>query len=346
MNTAQRFSYPHQSIQSIGSLANALQVSEKVLRDTAAEANNLYIGPIMLKKRDGSPRPVYDTKPRLKFLLKKINHVFFNKIRYPDFLKGSLKNQTHVKNAAAHSGCKTLIQEDIRKYYDNITSEHVRAIWKDLFKFSDEVTEILTLLVTKNGFVQQGSPTSSYIANLVFFKHEPRLHQYLSELNISYTRYIDDIALSSKEVIPKENITIALNKVIGMIKGYGLTPHPEKRSITPNKKNKIQTVTGLNVSRKSMPSIPKSERANIRAHLHHLSKIDLDAVDIKKVIKDASSVSGRMALLKHLHPKEHQRLRAQFLEVLGRIASRVPVSYVTTSHAQTIVFEEDGSSPF
>lgn len=346
MNTAQRFFYPYQAIQSVGSLANALQVSEKVLRDTAARASSLYVGPIMLMKRDGSPRPVYDTKPRLKFLLKKINYVFFKKIKYPDFLKGSLKNQTHVKNAAVHSGCKTLIQEDIKKYYDNITSEHVRVIWKELFKFSDEVSEILTLLVTKDGVVQQGSPTSSYIANLVFFKHEPRLCQFLSEINISYTRYIDDVALSSKEVVPKENITIALNKVIGMIKGYGFTPHPEKRSITPSKKNKVQTVTGLNVSRKSKPSISKAERANIRSHLHHLSKLNLDEVDIKDVIKDASSVNGRMALLKHLHPKEYQRMRVQFLEVLGHITARVPVSYVTTSHAPTTGFEIDSGSPF
>lgn len=300
----------------------------------------------MLKKRDGSPRPVYDTKPRLKFLLKKINNVFFKKIIYPDFLKGSLKNQTHVKNAAAHTGCKTLIQEDITKYYDHINYSHVKAIWKDLFKFSDEVSELLTLLTTRNGFVQQGSPTSSYIANLVFFKTEPKLHQYLSELNIIYTRYIDDITLSSKEIIPKENITIALNRVIGMIKGYGLIPHPKKRSISPSKKNKIQTVTGLNVSRKSKPSIPKTERANIRAHLHHLSKLNLENVDVKDVIKDASSVSGRMALLKQLHPKEYERLRGQFLLVLERIASQIPVTYVTTSNAPTTVFEPDSCSPF
>lgn len=346
MNTAQRFFYPHQAIQSVGSLANALQVSEKVLRDTAAQANSLYIGPITLKKRDGSPRLVYDTKPRLKFLLKKINHVFFNKVEYPDFLKGSLKNQTHVKNAAVHSGSKTLIQEDIRKYYDNITSEHVRAIWKNLFKFSEEVSEILTLLVTRNGFVQQGSPSSSYIANLVFFKHEARLHQYLADMNISYTRYIDDITLSSKEIIPKDNITIALNRVIGMIKGYGLIPHPEKRSITPSKKNKIQTVTGLNVSRKIKPSVPKSERAKIRAHLHHLSNLNLDDVDLKDAIKEASSVSGRMAILKQLHPKEYERLRVPFLQLVARIASRVPVSYVTTSQPSGTVLVDDGTSPF
>lgn len=346
MKAVKGFFYPHRAIQSISSLASALQVSEKVLRDTAAEANDLYIGPITLKKRDGTSRSVFDTKPKLKFLLKKINHVFFNKVTYPDFLKGSLKNQTHVKNAAVHSGCKTLIQEDIRKYYDCISSDHVRAIWKGLFNFSDEVSDILTLIVTRNGFLQQGSPTSSYIANLVFFKHEPALHEYLAEINISYTRYIDDITLSSKEIIPKENITIALNKVIGMIKGYGLIPHPQKRSISPSKKKKIQTVTGLNVSRKLKPSMPKKERANIRSHLHHLSKMSLDDVDIKDVIKEASSVNGRMSLLKQLHPQEYQRLRVKFVQVLENIAARVPVLSVTTSPISTIAADGNTNIAF
>lgn len=346
MNIQQNFFYPNKAIQSISSLAMALQVSEKVLIETAAEANQLYIGPIMRKKRDGSLRAVYDTKPKLKFILKKINKVFFKKITYPDFLKGSLKNQTHVQNASVHSGCKTLIQEDIKSYYDNISIEHVRSIWKDLFRFSDEVSDILTRLVTKDGFVQQGSPTGSYIANLVFFKHESSLFKAMKEININYTRYIDDITLSSKEIIPKENITKALNKVIGMVKGYKLTPHPEKRSITPNKKNKTETVTGLNVSRKSKPSVPKKERANIRSNLHHLSNLNFDDVDIKIAIKEASRVSGRMAILKQLHPKEHERLRIQFRQVLEKIAIRLPTSHVTTSYAVPVVQQADSECPF
>jgi hypothetical protein len=334
VSTEIRFEYPYKAIQSVRSLAAALQVSEKFLLEIAGCASDLYIGPIPQKKRDGGVRYVYDTKPRLKLLLKRINNIFFKKVKFPSFLKGSLKNQTPIKNAGEHLGCKTLIQEDIKSFYDNINREHVKLIWLNLFKFSEEVSDVLTSLVTRNGIVQQGSPTSSYIANLVFFKHEINLKNQLEDLGIKYTRYIDDVTLSSKEVLDKKIKDFACNKIIGMIKGYGFTPHPVKRSITPNKRHKLGKVTGLNVARKVKPSVPKAERAKIRAHMHSLATMDLSKVELKDAIKQASRLSGRIALLKSLHPAEHSRLRKKLMEFLERIAMQMPKSFVTVSTVQ------------
>ena len=176
MTRMESATYPLARIQNIQSLCCALGISEPMLRSIARRAPRLYVGPTPKPKKNSTKvRYVFDTRKPLKPLLKRINDVIFQRVNYPSYLTGSLPGTDFVKNVSLHAGAKRVVTEDIKSFFDNITSQHVFRIWHQFFGFSEEVAELLTLLTTKDGKVCQGTPTSSYLANLAFWDREPAL---------------------------------------------------------------------------------------------------------------------------------------------------------------------------
>ncbi|MCM5124635.1 reverse transcriptase family protein, partial [Escherichia coli] len=107
---------------------------------------------------------------------KKINKEIFEKIDYPHYLHGALSGRDYISNAAVHTRKRTVICLDITNFYPSISKKDVCSIFKNLMRFSPEVSLCLTELVTLNNKVPQGGCCSSYIANLLFFNSEYNLY--------------------------------------------------------------------------------------------------------------------------------------------------------------------------
>ena len=330
--------YPHERIQSVQSLCRALGISESTLRAVAARAPNLYIGPKPKPKKNGGFRYVFDTKAPLKPLLKKINSVFFRHVRFPQYLTGSLAGRDFVSNVEIHSGSRHVVTEDIAKFFDHITADQVFRIWREFFAFGEEVSVLLTQLTTKDGRVFQGTPTSSYLANLAFWDREPALVERLAVRNLRYSRYVDDITMSSVGSLAAEDKSWAIAQAYSMIGAAGFTAQRTKHAAFSA--NKPIRIMGLNVNRR--PTLPKLERAKIRAAVfqleQNLARGDLDPVFRSRL----NTVSGKVGHLTRLHPREGLALRIR----LDQIRRTVDVLPVTTHPANPLPSSSADSPPF
>ena len=126
---------------------------------------------------------MFDTKVPLKPLLKQINDVFFRHVAFPSYLTGSLPKRDFVSNVSLHADARIVIMEDISAFFDCITAAHVYRIWHRFFGFGEEAARMLTALTTKDGRVFQGTPTSSFLANLVFWDIESAVVEKLGAQN-------------------------------------------------------------------------------------------------------------------------------------------------------------------
>ena len=72
--------------------------------------------------------------------------------------------------------------------------------------FSADVAHILTKLSTRNGEIPQGVPTSTLLANIVFWPIGIKISNLAKVNDIKFTIYVDDMTLSSpsdfKNLIP------------------------------------------------------------------------------------------------------------------------------------------------
>ena len=290
-------------------MAATLDISEIQLHKYSDKAEKFYIQNKPQPKSNGKLWQTYRIKPALKKIQNRILHEILREVEYPRYLQGSIKDKKHPRdyltNCASHTLSRTLTTLDIESFFDSISYQKVFEMWKYFFKFPDDVSTVLTKLTTYKDFVPQGAMTSSYIANLIFWEFEPDLKEHLERRGFTYTRYVDDITISSKEYITQKDKYDITTIIYQMLLKCGVRPNRKKRKVASNS-HRMQ-VHRVNVNSKK-PTLPKMERNNIRAMVFQCEQralIDRTTEDYHKFFH---SVSGKVGKLKRLHSSQGTKL--------------------------------------
>ncbi|CAI8768657.1 reverse transcriptase family protein [Pseudomonas serboccidentalis] len=304
------------SIFSLDNLLAALGLSLddfKVIQ--GLETNGRYTA-IHLKKKNGDDRVVYDPHPLVRKFQRRIKNRLFSQIQYPHYLYGSISDLKHPRDyiscASRHCKAKTILKIDITSFFDYIDFDMVYKIFRELFSYSDEVSEALAYICTRDGIVPQGAPTSSFIANLCFFDVEGRIVKGLEQQKLRYTRLTDDITVSS--TIQDKSLAKAKGTIVSMIETAGFVVNEEKTSIESIATMAFK-VHGLRID-KETPQLPRDEIRIIRAAVHNLKSLarEPNARTSFQYRKRYESISGRVnKLARTCHPrykKHRQELRA------------------------------------
>lgn len=301
-------------IRDISSLALALSVPEDLLLKTASRADGLYRKAKPIVKPDGSIRQPFDALPPLKSIQRRIKDRILKRVLFPEYLTGSLSGRDYRTNAALHVGSKIIICEDVEGFFPSTNRERVSDIWLNFFRFSEDVATLLTNLTTMNGKLPQGAITSSYLANLAFWDYEPRLYAKLAQMNVIYSRYVDDISMSSKQFLSKEEQTKLIAQVYGMLNHHGYKAKRRKHETFSS--GKAMFATKLMMNRK--PALRSTERQNIRAAVHAIEKriaLGESGLEIKAELNRVTSRVGRLG---SFHPTEARTLK-QRLQVVRAV---------------------------
>jgi hypothetical protein len=333
-----RPAYPYKPVGSLALLAKTLGVSVDHLLQLAAQANSLYRIAKPIVKPDGAIRQPFDAKPPLKELHRRITERILLRVVYPSYLTGSLKGTEAKKNAEMHTGKRIVICDDIKSFFPSITAEAVHDVWRGLFGFPPPVASLLTALTTKDGQLPQGAIPSSYLANLILWRYEPELHAQLAALGITYSRYVDDICVSSAAFMSKEVQTQVIGKVYGMLAKVGLKPKRAKHE-TYSRSTRMVT-TKLVVNKRA--SLPQQKRSQIRAAVYHL-ETESAAAAHRDDLPRLASVVGQM---NRFHPTQAKALRAR-LKDLRVIRSECNSQWsISPAESQGQPHEQSGSSEF
>lgn len=188
---------------------------------------------------------------------------------------------------------------------------HVFDIWNKFFGFSEEVAQCLTKLTTKEGQLPQGSITSSTLANLVFWHDEVILFNKLASQRLTYSRYVDDIAVSSKRFLTDKDKSDVIKQVYGMLLDYGYKPKRSKHEIVSSASRMEVTKLAIN----DKPGIRKETRSKIRAAVYNLEKRIASGEEVSFDSGDYSRVMGSVRHLQRFHPNEGNKLRKRMIDL-------------------------------
>lgn len=306
--------YPHSPIHGLSALSKALGVHENVLIRCAERADKLYRLAWQEEKADGSLRQTFDAFPVLKAIQIKIKHRILQRVIYPPYLHGSLPGCSPRTNAAMHLNAKISIAEDIANFFPSTSLALVQDVWAGLFRFSADVAEVLSKLTTKCGGIPQGAVTSSYLANLVFWRYEPTLVTKFLSRGLSYSRYVDDVNVSSSRRLTVKEKTQTVADVYGMLLHHGFQPKRSKHEIFTSA-GSMQT-TKLLVNRRV--GLPNKQRQNIRAAVYALEQRVIAGERGQELTKELASVSTRVGRLGSFHGREADHLKKR-LKVVRRL---------------------------
>lgn len=262
-------------------------------------------------KRDGSIRNIYNPNTKIREVQKKIKNKILKSnliIKWPYYVYGVEKKEKNsppkdfVASAAVHCQSKTILKIDIKDFFDNISEELVVNVFENLYKYPPHISSLLADLCCYDGFLPQGALTSSHLATLILFDTEPEIVKKLSYKKLKYTRYIDDITISSE--IHNYDMSYAQKIIEQMLTEKGLFINKNKTFSGTHSLCSLD-VHGLLVDSKK-PRITAEKKKNIRAAIHQL-KLDYSIPNRNSnpgYKKEHERISGRVSLLTRLkHPK-------------------------------------------
>lgn len=303
--------YDLKPIRDISALALALGITEELLINTSKRADSLYRKAKPIQKPDGSIRQTFDAQPPLKAIQRRIKDRILKRVDFPAYLTGSLSGRDYRTNATLHAGSKITICEDIEGFFPNTSRVRILDIWLNFFRFSEDIANLLTDLTTMEGSLPQGAITSSYLANLAFWDLEPRLQAKLVRINVIYSRYVDDISISSKQFLTKIEQTKLIAQVYGMLKQNGYSAKRRKHETFTS--GNAMFITKLMMNRK--PALQPKERQNIRAAVHALEQRIASGESGLEIKTELNRVTSRVGRLGSFHPTEAKPLKLRLHKV-------------------------------
>jgi RNA-directed DNA polymerase len=241
------------------------------------------------------------------------------------------KRYTILSNAKQHLGKKWVWNLDIESFFSSIQPQMVWNRFRQKpFLFSESKSTFITLLLVHQKQLPTGSPCSPVVSNLVCQNMDDQIIQFIvqqnelfPEANLVYTRYADDITISSNLEITatqKAFVYACLNQM-----GFAVNAKKERMQSSAQ----AQWVTGIKVNEK--PNLDRKYIRNIRATLHQIRSQGLDQTvkkhfnintlvtqeDQQKFLNILHGKINHIGFVKGKNNAVYLKYKKEFLAVLG-----------------------------
>jgi len=170
---------------------------------------------------------------------------------------GFERGRSIISNAKMHRSKKIVLNFDLKDFFDSFNPGRVRGYFTNNknYMLSNEVSKAIAKIACYNNGLPQGSPCSPVIANTIAGILDIRLNKICKKYGCSYSRYADDITISTrKKQFPRKIVKIdGRNILVGKriekeILNSGFQINESKTRVEFN--HSRQSVTGLIVNGK------------------------------------------------------------------------------------------------
>jgi RNA-directed DNA polymerase len=236
-----------------------------------------------IPKRSGGERTISAPMVRLKAVQHWILEHVLEPIALAEPAHGFVPGRSMVSNAVVHVGAAVVINVDLKDFFPTVTYRRVKGLFAKL-GYSEQVATVLGLVCSEPDIVEstldgityyvargprrlpQGAPTSPAITNVLCRRLDNRIAGYARARGLTYTRYADDLTLSSKD--PAIDVGAVLGFIRKVVAAEGFAVHPDKVRVV--RRGRRQEVTGIVVNEK--PGVVRAELRRFRALLFQIEK--------------------------------------------------------------------------
>lgn len=256
------------------------------LEEIAACAGALY-RPFDREKKPNSNRWRHIDNPAepLKGVQRRLARTVFRDLELPTELTGGLRGRSIAHNARPHLGQPVVVAIDLENFFPHLNNGRVFDCLRRHLGCSTEIAGLLTRLTTFQGRLPQGSPASTFLANLALIDPLSDLKRIAVERGLNLSCFVDDITYSGP------GADGAIQDAIGVLSAHGLKVARDKIKIM--REHQTRVVTGQSVSRRL--GMPRRWMSQSRAFLSELlSKATILEAELARaqgLVEYASSVN-------------------------------------------------------
>ena len=227
----------------LAALLSVMDITETELNDAIKERYQCY-----KKIKNEKTRLIEAPCDKLKDIQRIINDCLQD-FDCPEYVMYAWKGRNALLNAKTHIGQFAFVTMDINHYFPNTKTKYVREFFEKVLKIKGEALEYLVRLTTLNGHLPTGAPTSPILAYLSHKKLFDEIYEYMKKKDILYTLLADDITLSAKHGITREEARY----VASVLGRHGLRLKKKKTKFYSYKKALLTGFYVLQCGRISVP---------------------------------------------------------------------------------------------
>ena len=269
-----------------------------------------------IPKRNGDARIICQPARELKAL----QYVFLRKflVDAPLHSAGTAyrKGASILENALPHRHSRVLLKLDFRDFFHSITVEHWSIYAHNMYNSwtEDDLSfSSMVLFWGRGGYAPKclsiGAPTSPILSNMLMYDLDEKIFKYCGQNHLTYTRYADDITISSDSYIMIEDVINSIKAAIRDSLLSNLKLNDEKTILAS--KSRARRVTGLVLTNDGRVSLGRDRKRLISAMIDRARKGALP-------IAEMAELRGLLAFSYGVEPNFVENLEKKYGKVFIR----------------------------
>ncbi|WP_020167401.1 MULTISPECIES: retron St85 family RNA-directed DNA polymerase [Methylotenera] len=204
------------------------------------------------------------------------------------------KGKSIADHANLHKKYQFLLKMDFKDFFPSINVLDVRNYLIETANMSEDDARLVSSLVCwkdkeKNRLcLSIGAPSSPHLSNIIMYEFDEQVSIMCKELNVSYSRYADDLAFSTSQKNVLEKIPNIIKNICLALEYPKLIINDSKTVSTSRAKGRV--VVGLVLTSEGNISLGREKKRQLRYELYKFSKGVLDHESISKLRGDLAFV--------------------------------------------------------
>jgi RNA-directed DNA polymerase len=271
--------------------------------------SDYYYKDFSIPKKDGSLRKISQASPELKTLQYWVmkNILFCLPVSASSF---AYKSGDSIKrHAFYHKDSRFIFHTDIRKFFPSTKSrlltiklEHYKSVLIDSRLWYNDTCDIISKICFRFDGLCIGTVSSPMISNIIMYDFDEYLNAYCSEQGYKYSRYADDIYISSNTYIPYTVKNAVINEL------SKLNFHANTQKTWFKSKKSQRRIAGLILTDNGRVSVGNNMRCKIKAMIYNR---------IVHGIGNPDTILGYLAFLKDIEPMIYNRYLIKYASYCG-----------------------------
>ncbi|WP_430283421.1 retron St85 family RNA-directed DNA polymerase [Pseudoalteromonas sp.] len=285
-------------------ISELVGVSSYLLKDFCNQTEKYYRYFEIPKKSGKGVRAISTPKAFLKTVQYWILDYFLFRLKVHESCYSYRKSKSIKDNANTHLNRKFILCMDIESFFDNISVNQVEKCFVEN-KIEPKLAVLFAKIVTLNGSLPQGAPTSPVISNSHLYEFDEVVSKYCIDNNLSYSRYADDLTIGSDDYDSLKKVGDLISEKLNL---YKLKLNKKKTRIVSS--NSCQIVTGIAINNGELrPS--RKHRKEVRA-LFHKAEVEMNVELLPKLF-------GHLNYLKSFSNGDTQKNIRKYQSIIDKL---------------------------